>query len=102
MLPLRLASDSSGTGPRMIWKLLVVAATVLIAFGRSGIRRHPLVRAMLGAGAAPARRAAPAAAPARHWLSDRMYWVLVVIAATAVATLVLGKLFLGTYLGPAR
>jgi hypothetical protein len=84
----------------MIWKLLVVAVTVLVVFGRSGARRHPLVRVMLGNGGTPPRR--PASAPGRPWFSDRLFLLLVVTAATAIAALVLGKLFLDASTGPAR
>jgi hypothetical protein len=64
------------------WKLVLVAVVTLILYGRSGVHRHPVVRVLL-----PMRRdGAPGTpTPGRSRLGTRVYILLVVTAATAVA-----------------
>jgi hypothetical protein len=85
----------------MIWKILVVATATLIAFRRSGLLRHPAVRALLWPGpSAPNRAAAPPPAPERSKFGDRVFLVLLVTAATAVAALIVTRMLIASA-GPA-
>ena len=70
------------------WKLVLVATVALILYGRSGVHRHPVVRAMLPR---PRPKRPPTPAPERSRLGTRAYIVLVVTAATAVAALIFSR-----------
>ena len=64
-------------------KFLVVAVAAVFAFRRSGLLRHPMVRALLRPGPAP-RGDAP---PRRPWSGDRLFLFLVVVGLAFSAVL---------------
>jgi hypothetical protein len=72
------------------WKLVLVASVALILYGRSGVHRHPVVRALL-----PRRQATRTPAPGRSRLGTRAYILLVVTAATAVAAVIATRALIG-------
>jgi hypothetical protein len=74
------------------WKLVLVASVALLFYGRSGLQRHPIVRALLPELQATRTRAS---APARPWLGTRAYILLVVTAATAVAAWIVTRALIG-------
>lgn len=74
------------------WKLLVVGVAAGIALHRSGLWRHPALRALLSP--TTSTRRAEAARIGRR--GDRLYWLLVVTAAAAVAAWVVTLTILKT------
>lgn len=78
-------------GPRT---LLVIAMVALALYGRSGVLRSPVARALRPWSSNPRR---PATAGRDRILSDRTFWFLTIIAATAVAAWIVTRtLILGT------
>lgn len=78
----------------MFWKLLVVIAATAIAFRRSGVARHPVVRALLRPGPNRPRNPPASSPPKPPWYQDRLFLALLVIAATAAATWVVFRMYL--------
>ncbi len=75
------------------WKLAIVAVALFSLFGR-GLRPYLMnrVASSLGVGPLMPRPAARAPQPARRpWISDRLFLFLLVLAATAVASMILGR-----------
>lgn len=74
-------------GPR---QLILVALVTLILYGRSGVLRSPQARAILPWLSVTRRRNGPMTpppktAPEPSRMEGRLYWFLVITAATAVA-----------------
>jgi len=71
-------------------KFLVVAGAAFLAFRRSGLWGHPLVRALLRPGIAPTKPPEPRASR----FGDRVFLVLLVMAATAVAAVIVTRMLI--------
>lgn len=75
------------------WKLAIVALALFSLFGR-GLRPYVMNRLASKLGIAPLmpQSVSPTPPPVRRpWISDRLFVFLLVLAATAVASLILGR-----------
>ena len=73
------------------WKLAIVAAVAVAFYGRTFRRYASLAKLAEHAGPRPTSASAPSAAPRRVWYHDRIFVFFLVIAATAVASLILAR-----------